>query len=77
MLASSAFILLTGKIYTLYSPKWVLIGAIEVSEVGSVVCYAALSLIAFIVGRAVAGLGSSGIFTGGPVSLAQIVPLSK
>lgn len=51
--------------------------AILVFEVGSIVCAAAPSSTAFIVGRAIAGLGSGGIFAGATVILTFMIPLPK
>lgn len=46
-------------------------------EVGSLVCALAPSSNALIVGRAVAGLGASGIFAGGFTILTTVIPLHK
>lgn len=46
-------------------------------EVGSVVCAAAPTSIAFIIGRAIAGIGCAGISTGGQVLLVDLLPLEK
>jgi MFS family permease len=75
MLTGSSFILLFGKFYTFYSPKWVLMTAISLFEIGSTICGAAPNSIAFIIGRAVAGWGFSGIFTGGTVTIQRVLPL--
>lgn len=77
MLTGSAPMLLFGKIYTFYSPKWVLLSAIGLFEVGSAICGAAPNSTAFILGRAIAGLGSSGIFTGIVVGTQYVLPLQK
>jgi MFS family permease len=69
--------LLFGKIYTLYSPKYVLLTAINMFEIGSTICGAAPNSTAFIIGRAVAGWGSSGIFTGAVVTTQHVQPLQK
>lgn len=66
-----------GRIYQLYSTKWAFLAAILIFEVGSVVCGAAPSSVAFVVGRAVAGIGSAGIFQGGMMVIVGLVPLSK
>ncbi|KAJ4404199.1 hypothetical protein N0V91_006102 [Didymella pomorum] len=66
-----------GRIYQLYSTKWVFLAAILIFEVGSVVCGAAPSSVAFVIGRAVAGIGSAGIFQGGMMVIVGLVPLSK
>ena len=77
MLTSSSFQLLMGRIYTFYDPKWVFLCAIGIFEVGSAICGAAPNSIVFIVGRAVAGTGSAGIFSGGAVVMMNLVPLHK
>jgi MFS family permease len=69
--------LLFGKIYTFYSPKWLLLGAMGLFELGSLVCATAPNSIAFILGRAIAGLGSAGIFTGCIVGVQHVIPLQK
>jgi MFS family permease len=69
--------LLFGKIYTFWNVKWVFLGAISVFEVGSAICGAAPNSTAFIIGRAIAGLGGSGIFSGGLTIMVYTVPLAK
>ncbi|KAJ5946594.1 hypothetical protein N7454_003433 [Penicillium verhagenii] len=63
-LASCATILSFGKFYTFYSTRVVFASALLVFVIGSIICATAQSSIAFIVGRAVAGLGNAGIFSG-------------
>lgn len=46
-------------------------------EVGSTICGAAPTSEALIVGRAIAGLGSAGIFQGAIIIIAYSVPLDK
>ena len=46
-------------------------------EVGSALCGAANSSTMLIVGRAVAGLGASGLLNGGYTVVALIVPLER
>lgn len=77
LLTSCAFMLFMGKIYTFYNPKWVYIGSLVVFEIGSAVCGAAPSSDALIVGRAIAGLGSAGLFQGGILIIVYVVPLHK
>ncbi len=77
LITSCAFQLLFGKIYTFYSPKWVFLSTIGLFEVGSVVCGAAPNSKSFIVGRALAGLGSAGVFSGAIIIIAYLVPLHK
>jgi MFS family permease len=69
--------LLFGKIYTFYSTKMVFLSAIGLFEIGSAICGAAPNSTAFIVGRAIAGLGSSGIFGGAIVIMVHTIPLAK
>ncbi|KAK2827794.1 hypothetical protein FQN49_007331, partial [Arthroderma sp. PD_2] len=77
LLTGSSFMLLFGKFYSLYSPKWVYLTAIVIFEIGSAVCGAAPNSTAFIIGRAVAGLGSAGAFTGTVIIIVHTVPLRK
>ena len=51
--------------------------ALAIFEIGSLVCGAAPTSTAFIVGRAVAGLGSAGLFSGSLIIVAFAVPLAK
>jgi MFS family permease len=69
--------LLYGRFFTFYSPKWVFISAIIFFEVGSAVCGAAPTSSGFIVGRAIAGVGSAGIMCGVIVIIVHCLPLHK
>ena len=53
-----------GKLYTFFNIKLVYISALLIFEVGSTICASASSSEVFIVGRAVAGAGSAGIWCG-------------
>ncbi|KAL4922581.1 major facilitator superfamily domain-containing protein [Aspergillus aurantiobrunneus] len=66
-----------GRIYQLYSTKWTFLVCIVIFEVGSAVCGAAPSSAAFVIGRAIAGVGSAGIFSGGMMVIIPLVPLRK
>ncbi|KAJ6135426.1 hypothetical protein N7512_000586 [Penicillium capsulatum] len=77
LLTSSATQLLWGRIYTFYSTKLLFILAVVVFEVGSALCGAAPNSTAFIIGRAIAGVGSAGIFSGSTIIVSQVVPLHK
>ncbi|KAI1656409.1 MFS general substrate transporter [Daldinia decipiens] len=68
---------LAGKTYTLFSKKHTFLLYLFVFELGSLVCALAPTSNSLIVGRAVAGLGASGIFAGGLTILTTIVPLRK
>ncbi len=64
LLATCAFQLLFGKLYTFYSIKTIFLTSITLFEIGSAVCGAAPTSVAFIIGRAVSGVGAAGIFSG-------------
>jgi MFS family permease len=48
-----------------------------VFEIGSALCGAAPSSAVFILGRAIAGLGSAGIFSGSMLVMIPMIPLHK
>lgn len=77
LLTACSFQLTFGKLYTFYSLKWVFLTALAIFEIGSLVCGAAPTSTALIIGRAVAGVGSAGIFSGAVLIIAQSVPLQK
>ncbi|KAF2690588.1 major facilitator superfamily transporter [Lentithecium fluviatile CBS 122367] len=77
MLTSCGFILLYGRVYTFFPTKPVFLSGIVLFEAGSAVCGAASSSLVLIIGRAIAGLGSSGIFTGAILIMLNTVPLHK
>jgi MFS family permease len=64
LLTTASFQLLFGKFYTFFSIKYVYLAAIGIFELGSLICGIAPNSIALILGRAIAGLGSAGIFSG-------------
>lgn len=77
MLTTCAFQLLLGRVYTFYSPKWIFCTCIFLFEVGSAVCGAAPSSTAFIIGRAISGVGCAGIFSGAIVIMMNVIPLHQ
>ncbi|KAL1897323.1 hypothetical protein Sste5346_004059 [Sporothrix stenoceras] len=77
LLATCAFQLMFGKGYMFYSIKTVFLSAVGLFEVGSAVCGAAPSSVAFIIGRAIAGIGAAGIFSGVIIIIVYAVPLHK
>ena len=77
MLTCACFNPISGRIYQLYSIKWVFLSAIVLFEVGSVLCGAAPNSTTFIVGRAIAGLASAFIFSGGTLLTLPLVPPAK
>ncbi|KAK1976953.1 MFS transporter [Colletotrichum cereale] len=77
MLSLCSFQLVYGKCFELFSLKWTFMVAIAFREVGLAVCGSAPNSIAFIVGRAITGIGCSGIIIGAWVVLAHCVPIRK
>jgi MFS family permease len=77
LLCTCAFQLLFGKIYTFYSVKWTYLSALFLFELGSLVCGVAPNSTALILGRAIAGLGAAGIFSGALLIVAYTVPLRQ
>ncbi|EFQ36588.1 major facilitator superfamily transporter [Colletotrichum graminicola] len=77
LLTTASVQLLFGKLYSFYSIKRIYLGTIGVFEIGSLVCGIAPNSITLILGRAVVGLGSAGIYAGALIILAHSVPLEK
>ncbi|KAE8407334.1 putative efflux pump antibiotic resistance protein [Aspergillus pseudonomiae] len=77
LLTNCSFQLFFGKLYTLLSVKWTFVGAVLVFEAGSAICGASPNSVALIIGRAIAGIGGAGIFSGALIIIAKSVPLSK
>lgn len=77
MLTTCAVTLSFGKIYTFYSTKWVYLIALFIFELGSLICGVAPSSEGLIIGRAVAGMGAAGLFSGAVIIITQMVPLDK
>ncbi|KAF2492708.1 major facilitator superfamily protein [Lophium mytilinum] len=77
LLTLCSFQLIFGRVYTFYDPKWTLLICIGIFEVGSAVCGSAPSSVAFIIGRAIAGLGAAGMQNGGIVIITRAIPLQK
>lgn len=46
-----------GKLFGIFSAKWLYLASVVLFEIGSALCGAAPNMNAFIVGRAIAGLG--------------------
>ncbi|TQN65339.1 Aspyridones efflux protein [Colletotrichum shisoi] len=77
LLTTASLQLLCGKLYSFFSIKWMYLIAIGIFELGSLICGIAPNSITLILGRAIAGLGSAGIFSGALIILAYSVPLEK
>ncbi|KAK1640034.1 major facilitator superfamily domain-containing protein [Colletotrichum phormii] len=77
LITSSATQLLWGRIFTFYSTKVVYLVAIFFFELGSLLCGVAPNSVAFIIGRAIAGAGSAGIYSGSTILITTVTSLSK
>lgn len=77
LLTTTALQPLYGKLYNSFDVKLIFLIAVAVFELGSLVCATAPSSTAFIIGRAVAGLGTSGLFSGSIVILSYTLPLRQ
>ena len=76
-LTSAACTPLTGKIYSYFHIRWSFLVFFLIFEIGSALSGAATSSDMFIVGRAIAGIGSAGLFTGMMTIVANVLPLQK
>ncbi|KAE8420989.1 major facilitator superfamily domain-containing protein [Aspergillus pseudocaelatus] len=76
-LASAAIQPLTGRVYMNLSTKWTFVGFFFVFELGSLICAISTSSKMLIVGRAIAGMGGSGILNGAFTIVSGCVPMSK
>ncbi|KAJ5497739.1 Major facilitator superfamily domain general substrate transporter [Penicillium expansum] len=77
LLTCCVFQLLFGKLYKLFSVRIVFLGSILVFEVASAICGAAPNSVAFIIGRAICGVGAAGILAGTIMCIIHSVPLQK
>lgn len=69
--------LLYGNFYAMFLVKRVYLTALFLFELGSLICGVAPNSTTLIVGRAFAGLGNAGLFTGALVTLAHTFKLEK
>ncbi|KAK5172208.1 uncharacterized protein LTR77_003846 [Saxophila tyrrhenica] len=76
-LASATLQPLTGKIYTQFNLKWSFFAFFLVFEIGSLLCGVATSSNMLIVGRAVAGIGGSGLQNGAITIITNASPMHK
>ncbi|EON64992.1 hypothetical protein W97_04227 [Coniosporium apollinis CBS 100218] len=77
LLTTCATQLIFGKLYSFYSIKWIYLGALAIFEIGSLICGIAPNSVTLILGRAIAGLGAAGIFSGAILIVAHTVPLRQ
>ncbi|OOG00347.1 hypothetical protein ASPCADRAFT_202217 [Aspergillus carbonarius ITEM 5010] len=76
-IASASLQPLTGKFYSNFQQKWTFLSFFGVFELGSLICGVATSSKMLIVGRAVAGMGSSGMVNGALNIIASSLPMHR
>ncbi|KAK2606279.1 hypothetical protein QQS21_003327 [Conoideocrella luteorostrata] len=77
LLTMGGFQLVMGRVYKFYPAKPLFLAGCAFFEIGSAVCGSAPTSEAFIIGRAIAGLGSSGMLSGLMVILFHTIPLQQ
>lgn len=77
MISAATLQPLTGKIYTYFSLRYSFVGFVVVFEIGSIICAVATSSAMLVVGRAVTGMGASGIQNGAMTMIAVAAPPSQ
>ncbi|KAE8450293.1 hypothetical protein EG329_006721 [Mollisiaceae sp. DMI_Dod_QoI] len=77
MLSLAAMQPLQGKIYTYYTSKKIFLTVLFIFEVGSLICALAKSSTMLIIGRAVSGIGGSGLLIGCLTILAAAAPQDR
>jgi hypothetical protein len=77
LIASCSLQPLAGKLYTYYSSKWMFLIFVFIFELGSLICGVATNSDMLIIGRAIAGIGTSGIMNGAFTILGACVPMHK
>lgn len=77
LLTLTSFQTFFGKLYTYFNIKRTFLISLVIFEVSSIICATAPSSIALIVGRAVAGIGASGLFSGALTIIGYSLPLRR
>ncbi|OAA76741.1 sulfate permease 2 [Akanthomyces lecanii RCEF 1005] len=77
LMATCCLQLFFGKLYAEFQVKWVFLSALVLFEVGSVICAAAPSSVVLIVGRAVAGAGCAGLYSGAFILIRFFIPVNE
>lgn len=77
LLTLCAFQLVFGRLYSQFSIKIVYLASLVTFELGSLLCALSPSSTAFIVGRAIAGCGGSGLMSGTIALFAAALPAKR
>ena len=77
LLTATAFQPTFGKVYQIFNVKGTYIFVMSLFMLGSLISAVAGNSLTFIIGRAIAGLGVGGAFSGGLTIIAYSVPLNR
>lgn len=77
LLCATATTLVWGRVYGHFNAKWFYIFHVLLFEVGSVICGAAPTMDVMIVGRAITGIGGSGLYVGCMTLIASTTTLKE
>ncbi len=77
LLTQLSFQSIFGKLYTFFDIKWIYILSLLTFEIGSTICASAPTSPVLIVGRAISGTGSAGIYSGSLTIATNLVPLRQ
>ena len=73
----SSFRMAIGRVYTFFDIRLVFLSCIGLFELGSIVCGAAPDSTTLIVGRAIAVMGATGLFSGAVTIVVYVLPLPR
>lgn len=77
LLTTCALQLIFGKLYTFYNLNWIYLLSVYIFEIGSLLCGVIQNSTTLIIGRAIAGVGGAGIFSGAILIISKMVPLHQ
>jgi MFS family permease len=66
-----------GRIYTYFNTKWLFVISLLIFETGSIICATAPTSLALIIGRAAAGAGFAGLYSGTLLVIVDSMPLRQ
>lgn len=69
ILTGASTVLFFGQLYTVFQMKAIFLTSFFIFAAGGAISAGAPSSVVFVVGRAVSGLGSAGVFSGGSMSV--------
>jgi MFS family permease len=77
LLCATATNLIWGRVYNHFNAKWFYIFHVTIFEIGSAICGAAPSMNIMILGRAIAGIGGSGLYVGCMTLIASTTTITE